>query len=264
MQKPKVSILMTAYNHQKYIIQSINSILNQNYTNFELIIINNGSTDNTKELLRKLKPKKIKIFNLKKNIGRTKGLNYGLKKCKGKYVAIQDSDDVSKKNRILSQVNFLEQNNKVGLVGSNFCVIDEKGKITKKNTIKLDLINNPRSILFSNIIGHSTVMYKRSLIKLIKGYPKNFTYAQDYAFYLKLFTICKIEILKKNLIYIRQNHLESESIRLKKTNTIQKEHLKLFFWTLKNIETNIMEKLKIFYKSIIILITIILNFINLF
>ena len=107
-------------------------------------------------------------------------------------------------------------------------------------------------------------MYKRSLIKLIKGYPKNFTYAQDYAFYLKLFTICKIEILKKNLIYIRQNHLESESTRLKKTTTIQKEHLKLFFWTLKNIETNIMEKLKIFYKSIIILITIILNFINLF
>ncbi len=255
---------MTSYNHQNYIIQSINSILNQNYKNFELIIVNNGSTDNTKKLINKFKNNKIKVFHLNKNIGRTKCLNYGLKKCRGKYIAIQDSDDVSKKNRILSQVNYLESNSEVGLVGSNISLINQKGKVVKKNYIKLNLINNPRTILHTNIIGHSTVMYKKKLINFTKGYPKNFIYAQDYAFYLKLFTVCKIAILKTDLVNIRQNHFESESNRLKKTNIIQIENLKLKFWTLKNIKTNIFEKLNIFYKLIIISTTIIFKRINLF
>tara|TARA_B100000989_G_scaffold287265_1_gene256735 strand:+ start:101 stop:397 length:297 start_codon:yes stop_codon:yes gene_type:complete len=97
MEKPKVSILMTVYNHQMYIRSSIKSILYQTFKDFELIIINNGSEDNSGNLIKKIKDKRIKFYNFKKNIGRTKALNYGLKKCVGKYIAINDSDDISKK-----------------------------------------------------------------------------------------------------------------------------------------------------------------------
>ena len=97
MKKFKVSILMTVYNHQRYVYKSIKSILNQSYNNFEFIIINNGSSDSSWDIIKKFKDKRIKIYNLKKNIGRTECLNFGLKKCKGKFIAIQDSDDLSKK-----------------------------------------------------------------------------------------------------------------------------------------------------------------------
>ena len=90
MKKPVVSVLMTVYNHEKYVKESIKSILNQSLKNFELIVINNGSTDRSKNVIINLKDKKIKFYNLKKNIGRTKGLNFGLKKCKGQFIAIQD------------------------------------------------------------------------------------------------------------------------------------------------------------------------------
>lgn len=259
MQKPKVSILMTVYNHQKYIFQSIKSILDQNFKNFEFIIIDNGSTDKSKTIVQKFKSKKIRFFKLKKNIGRTNCLNYGLKKCRGEFIAIQDSDDISKKNRILFQLNYLKKNPKVGLVGSNFNVIDRKGKILKKTTIDLNLINDPRAIIHSNIIGHSTVMYRKNLIKFTRGYPKQFLYAQDYAFYLKIFTKYNIKLINKNLVLIRQSHSDSESARVSKTYLIQKEAINLIFWTLKNIETSLYEKIKILKKFILIVIKIILK-----
>ena len=71
MQKPKVSVLMTVYNHQKYVFQSIKSILDQNFKNFEFIIIDNGSSDKSKKIIKSFKNKKIRFFKLKKNIGRT-------------------------------------------------------------------------------------------------------------------------------------------------------------------------------------------------
>ena len=132
MKKPKVSILMTVYNHQMYIKSSIESILYQTFKDFELVIINNGSEDNSGNLIKKIKDKRIKFYSFKKNIGRTKALNYGLKKCIGKYVAIQDSDDLSRKNRIQTQFNFLEKNLDFGLVGSNYTIISNSNKIIRK------------------------------------------------------------------------------------------------------------------------------------
>ena len=90
MSNPKISILMTVFNHEKFVKTSIKSILSQNYKNFELIVVNNGSSDQSGNIIKKIRDRRIKKFFLKKNIGRTKCLNYGLKKCKGKYVAIQD------------------------------------------------------------------------------------------------------------------------------------------------------------------------------
>lgn len=85
---PKISVLMTVYNHEKFLNFSIKSILNQTYKNWELILIDNGSTDKSRIQFFKFNDKRIKKFYLKKNIGRTRCLNYGLRLCKGEYIAI--------------------------------------------------------------------------------------------------------------------------------------------------------------------------------
>ena len=91
-------------------------------------------------------------------------------------------------------------------------------------------------------------MYRKELINKIGPYPKKFTYAQDYAFYLKIIKKNKIDLLTKNLVNLRSNHSDSETFRLNKSKLIQIEELKLIFWILKNIETNFYEKIKLFYK----------------
>ena len=243
MNKPLISILMTIYNHQNFLKDSINSIIKQNYNNWELIAINNGSTDDTSSVLKKIKDKRIKKVFLKKNIGRTNCLNYGLKKCKGKYVAILDSDDISKFNRVKLQLNFLEKNKKIFLVGSNYYLINENKKIIKNVKNSLIFLNNPRSLLYKNLIAHSTVMYRKSMMKKIGNYPKSFKYAQDYAFYLKIFKKYKIHIMNKNLVKIRAPHIEAETSRVFKTKTITSEELRLLLYSYKNFILNFHEKL---------------------
>tara|TARA_B100001121_G_scaffold310017_1_gene339073 strand:+ start:102 stop:890 length:789 start_codon:yes stop_codon:yes gene_type:complete len=260
MKKPKVSILMTVYNHQDYVRRAILSILSQSYKNFELIVINNGSTDNTQKILRKIKDKRIKFFLLKKNIGRTKCLNLGLKKCRGKYIAIQDSDDISKKSRIKILLDQLEKEENLGLVASNYNIINENNVITSKIKIEEDLYEYPKKLIFHNSIAHSTVMFKKKVIDLIGNYPINFNYAQDYAFYLKIITKFRIKIIKKNLANLRINHKNSETYRLRKSISTQVEELKLIYWVLNNIKTNFIEKFKIIYKVQIIFIKIIRSF----
>lgn len=257
MKKPKVSILMTVYNHQDYVNQAVLSILSQSYKNFELIVINNGSTDNTQKILKKIKDKRIKFFLLKKNIGRTKCLNLGLNKCRANYIAIQDSDDISKKKRIQTLLNQFEKDKNLGLVASNYNIINEKNVITKKIKIKENLYKYPNKLIFNNLIAHSTIMFRRKVIDLIGNYPNNFDYAQDYAFYLKIITKFRIKIIKNNLANLRINHKNSETYRLRKSISVHIEELKLVYWVIKNIKTNFIEKLKIIYKVQIILIKII-------
>lgn len=243
---------MTVYNHQNYVKKAISSILSQSYKNFELIIINNGSSDNSEKIIKKFKDKRIKFFYFKKNIGRTKCLNFGLKKCKGVFISIQDSDDMSKKNKIKILLDELSKDKDLGIVASNYNIINEKNKIIKKVNITEDLYNNPKKLIFKNLIAHSTVMYKKKILRKVGNYPENFIYAQDYAFYLKIINKFKIKLIRKNLANLRINHKNSETYRSRKSFYIQNEELKLVLWVIKNIKTTYYEKLKILYKIIYI------------
>jgi len=250
MKRPLISVLMTVYNHEKYLKNSIQSILNQTYKNWQLIIIENGSLDKSKYILKKIKNKKIKKFFLKKNIGRTNALNYGLKFCKGKYIAIMDSDDVSKKNRLLTQLNRMLKDKSLWLTSSSYDIINEKNRFVKNVKIIENLSIKPRNILFNNFIVHSSILFKRDLLKKIGNYPSKFKYAQDYAFYLKAFKNFKMEIIKKSLVKIRTNHKDSETSRQSKTNLIVLEELRLLFWVYWNFILSFNEKIKIYFYII--------------
>ena len=245
MKKPIVSVLMTVFNHQNYVKNSVKSILSQNFKRFEFILIDNGSTDNSTKIIKSFKDKRVKKIYLKNNIGRTKCLNYGLKHCRGKYIAVLDSDDVAKKNRINIQYKALENDSNLWLIGSNYNLINTSNKKIGQSNIDQNLNNRPRKIIFKNLIAHSTVMFRKKLLKKIGLYPKEFQYAQDYAFYLKTIKNFKIKILKEKLINLRVPHKNSETLRLYKTNIINLEEIRLLIWSLKNLKTNGLEKIMI-------------------
>lgn len=116
---PKISVVMPVFNGEKFIKDSIESTLNQTFTDFEFIIVNDGSTDNTKEIIESYKDRRIKLYNLNKNLGPGMAANVAISYCRGKYIARMDADDIQHPSRLLRQYEFLEQNPKVSLVYSN-------------------------------------------------------------------------------------------------------------------------------------------------
>ena len=244
--KPKISILMTIYNHQNYLEESIKSILKQKFKNWELIACENGSRDNSKSLLKKIKDKRIKKFFFKKNIGRTNCLNFALKKSKGEYIAILDSDDIAMPSRLSKQIKFIKEK-KIALVGSWYSIIDNKGKVIKK--VKYNMKDKPivREILFFNIIGHSTIMFKRNIIKKIGKYPSKFKFMQDYAFFLRIYKSFKIGIIKDNLTNCRFHHSNSETLRVSQSQLIENESIKLLHWSSNNFDLTFSELFSYYY-----------------
>jgi glycosyltransferase involved in cell wall biosynthesis len=116
--KPKISVLMSVYNGEKYLKEAVDSILNQTFSDFEFIVINDHSTDSTSEILFSYKDSRLKIIENDENIGITKSLNKGLRLVSGKYTARMDADDISFNNRLEKQLQYLEDNPDVGVLGT--------------------------------------------------------------------------------------------------------------------------------------------------
>jgi glycosyltransferase involved in cell wall biosynthesis len=178
--KPKISILMSVYNCSNVLKHSINSILNQDFSNFEFLIMNDGSTDESHEILNNyLKlDERIQLFHNSTNLGLTKSLNLLLRESTAKYIARQDADDVSLTNRFSRQLDVLESQN------YDICV----SRAVKKNSKKL--IPNisywvPKKILFKfkNPYIHGTLIAKRKVFEKVNGYDEKFYYSQDYKFF---------------------------------------------------------------------------------
>ncbi len=117
-EKPRVTVLMSVYNGEKYLREAIDSILNQTFKDFEFLIIDDGSTDSSADIIRSYTDFRIRLIQNEKNIGLTRSLNKGLKLAKGEYIARMDVDDISLPIRFEKQVSFLDKYEDVKLVGS--------------------------------------------------------------------------------------------------------------------------------------------------
>ncbi len=118
---------MPAYNAERYIREAIESILNQTFSDFELIVINDGSTDGTLECIRSFGDERIKIINNKQNLGIIRSRNIGLQASRGEYIAKMDADDISLNTRLQRQVNYLDQHPEVAVIACKLAVMDESG-----------------------------------------------------------------------------------------------------------------------------------------
>jgi glycosyltransferase involved in cell wall biosynthesis len=138
MAKKLVSIIMPAYNCEAFVARAIDSILNQTYQNFELLIADDASKDNTKKIIDAYQDSRIKLFHNEKNLGYTQASNKLFLKCQGNYITFQDADDYSANNRLELLVNYLELNKEVGCIGSNIAKVDEKEKQFYSSQFPLD------------------------------------------------------------------------------------------------------------------------------
>ena len=180
---PKISVITTVFNCESYIEQSVRSILDQTFHDFEYIIINDGSTDRTSEILNRLSSldKRIKLTDRKKNTGRVKSLNEALDKATGEFIAIQDADDVSFSERLEKQVTFLKMNKDYVLVGANIIVIDEFENFISNPRRPLNDSEAKFSLLFRCTFANPSLMFRKQIIidNNIK-YEDHFIHAEDF------------------------------------------------------------------------------------
>jgi len=162
--QPKISVLMPVYNCEKFLKEAIDSILNQTFDNLEYIIINDGSTDNSLNIINSYKDKRIKIINNSKNIGISRSLNKGISHATGEFIARQDADDISELDRLQIQLEYFEKNN-VDLVDTSIVFIDESGKYLRDYEKRVYSPEETLSHLFFYEINHETIMCKQSLIE---------------------------------------------------------------------------------------------------
>src|SRR3989344_1456117 len=126
--KPKISVIMSVYNGMPYLEQAAESVLNQTYKNFEFIIVDDASTDDTLKYLKLLKDRRIKLIRNKKNLGLAASLNIALRQAKGDYIARMDADDISYPERLDIQLKFLTKNKSIDLCGSWVTLINDEGE----------------------------------------------------------------------------------------------------------------------------------------
>tara|TARA_B100000902_G_C27271607_1_gene896571 strand:+ start:864 stop:1793 length:930 start_codon:yes stop_codon:yes gene_type:complete len=183
---PEVSVIMSVFNGKDFLAESIQSVLDQSFKNFEFIIIDDGSKDNSLEVIRSYEAldSRIRVFT-QKNQGLAKSLNVGIENSKGKYIARIDADDLCDESRLQKQFVFMEENQSIDLIGSSVDVIDENGSVTasKMQASSFDEIFKKR--YFTSPILHITFFGKRSFFECNKGYRENFIFAQDYDLVLR-------------------------------------------------------------------------------
>lgn len=201
-----VSIIMSVYNGEKYLDESIQSILNQTYQDFEFIIIDDCSTDNSAEIIQKYtnQDSRIQFLKKEKNIGLkgfVENLNIGIQKSRGKYIARMDQDDFAFPNRLEKQVEFLNLHQDVFLVGTSMTLMNENSEEYSEKKALTNFDEIKKRIIIDNPIFHPTIMFRNEPNLF---YRDKFYASEDFDFYLRLITSGKkIENLEEPLLRYR-------------------------------------------------------------
>lgn len=201
---PSVSVVMPAYNAEKYLREAIDSILAQTYKDFEFIIINDGSTDRTKEIILSYSDPRIVYLENEENSGICVTLNKGLDAARGRYIARMDADDIALPDRFALQVDFLDSHPKIGVVGSYLQIMDEKG--VKKYIFE----NSPDpdecyiNMIFATSVGHPSVLIRKSCLKDNNlEYEEYFRGMEDFFLWWQIAKHAQISNIPKPLLNYR-------------------------------------------------------------
>jgi len=198
---PRVSVVMAAYNAAPFIGEAIESILNQTFPYLELIIVDDGSTDETPGVLDRYSDPRIVRLRNESNQGVARARNRGCAMARGEYIAVQDADDLSAPERLEKQVAFLDTHPEVGLVGSQALLFGEGGS----TQIKVPLHNTEIQALLlgENCLLHSSLMVRREVFKEVGGYNESFIAAPDYDLVLRLAECTHVANLPDTLYFKR-------------------------------------------------------------
>lgn len=202
MKKPKVSVIMPVYNAEKHLKYSIESILEQTFTDFEFIIINDGATDKSKSIIESYHDPRIRIVDNEENSGLAKVRNRGIDEAKAEYIAWLDADDISHPHRLEKQVQILEKNPEIGVCGTWVKTIG--GEVNHKWRYPTNSEFLRGRMLFDDPLATSSVMLRINLLVEYNQYfDLNFPPAEDYELWERLSCCCKITNIPKILTYYR-------------------------------------------------------------
>ena len=207
---PAITVLMPVYNGAKYLNESIDSILNQTFSDFEFLIIDDESTDDSVKIIKSYDDPRIKLIVNKKNIGQSATLNKGLELARGKYIARMDQDDISMPERLKKQMEFMDECPNIGVCGS---WIQHFGKYDYLTPLELDDDSIKIKLLTNQNLAHPAVMIRKStLVKYQLNYDPTFTIAMDYDLWVRMFEYCSFANLPEPLLKYRTHKNQKSKI----------------------------------------------------
>lgn len=214
----EISVIMPVYNAGKFLEETIESILNQTFTDFELIVLNDKSTDNSAEIIKHLQAKDSRIIFIDKeqNVGPARLRNEGIALARGKYIALMDADDISLPNRFKKQWHLLESNEKVGICGTWFTLFKENGK--RILNAKPELNKELRVLLLiDNIIGNPTVMMRKSILEGV-AYNEDYVPVEDYELWTQLIDKTQFYNIQESLLDYRWHQTNITQTKIENVN----------------------------------------------
>lgn len=222
-----VSVIIPAYKSAKYLKESLTSIINQSYKNIEVIIVDDTPVDDgTQGIIQAFNDKRIRYYRPTQRLGMVNSLNYAIKESRGKYIARMDADDISHKDRISIQVEYMDANPQVGVLGCNCYTIDEKGKI-------IGCINHPSNnedikskMMFNVAFIHPSVIMRREILEE-DLYNEECYCCEDYELWSRLMTKTEFHNLPQKLFKYRilsDGAMQSQLSRLQKDDEYYRKH----------------------------------------
>lgn len=222
---PLVSIVIPVYNAEKYINESIDSCLNQTYQNKEIIVVDDKSTDNTLNILKKYEDKII-LIPVEKQNGLGNVINIGIRQSKGKYIARMDADDVMYPTRLEKQIAYLESNPICVAIGGQIDIIDENSNITGHRGYAFDDSNIKKNMFLFMPFAHPAVTLRKSAIESVGLYPENIWKVEDVKFFFLLSRQGEYHNISETVLKYRMTFSTQSQSKMvdhfKKTNEVRK------------------------------------------
>lgn len=201
--KPLVSVLMAAHNEERHVGAAIRSVLRQTLPDFELIVIDDGSTDGTSACLRAFRDPRIRLLRNVNSLGLTRSLIFGMREARSELIARLDADDLAMPRRLENQVAYLRSSPGVGLLGSHCSCIDANDLPCGSRRMPIgDLAIRWRGLLDNPFI-HSSVMFRATVYAQADGYDANYATAQDYDLWMRMLRFTHAHNMPRRLVSLR-------------------------------------------------------------
>ncbi len=208
--QPLVTVVTGYYNRKENVTESVGSVLNQSYQNIEYIIFDDCSTDGTREELEKFEDGRMHLIRHDYNMGFTNGLIHAISKARGEYIAIHDAGDLSFTDRIKKQVEFLENDEGIGLAGCLVENYDYEHRLLEKIIGSTGRISDPLILAENNVFTHGEVMFRKSIYDKVGGYDSFFKYTQDHDLWSRMIRECDFYVIDE-VLYRRCKFRDSVS-----------------------------------------------------
>lgn len=205
MSTPRVSVIMPVYNAECFVRAAVESILAQTLADFELILIDDGSSDDSLQMVREIHDSRLRILQNEKNLGAAATKNRGIENARGEFIAFLDADDIALPQRLAAQLDFLQRRNEIGIVGSQFLLIDECGReMGTSSTWPCEPDDVRVTLLFENCIVQSAVMLRREILATAH-FRTELEPAEDYDLWARLKPSVRFANLNDVLVKYRVN-----------------------------------------------------------